>query len=90
MSSVRTDSSSFGFDCDSYAHPRIELTLDLDAFGREALEEECAHLGVSVEALASFAVLYYLADIDSGRIARALPQRPRPGEPHPLGKLLED
>ncbi len=46
-------------------------------------------LGVSVEELASYAVLYYLADGDSGRIARRLPP-PRPGEPHPLGRLLDD
>lgn len=65
-----------------------ELKLDLDAFAREALEAEAARLGVSVEELARFAVLYYLADCDSGRIARQ-PLIPPPGSPHPLGGLLD-
>jgi hypothetical protein len=49
------------------------LTLHLDEFARRATEEECARLGVSARELATFALLYYLADIDSGRIARRLP-----------------
>jgi hypothetical protein len=64
------------------------LKLDLDGFTREALEEECAQLGVPIEELARFAVLYYLADLDSGRIARQLPVASPAEEPHPLGKLL--
>jgi hypothetical protein len=64
------------------------LTVDLDPFAWEALEEESAQLGVPLEELASFAVLYYLADRDSGRIARRLPRSGSFGEPHPLGKLL--
>jgi hypothetical protein len=57
------------------------LTLRLDGFAWDALEEEAARLGVPVEELASFALLYYLADLDSGRIARELPpgRRPTPG-----------
>jgi hypothetical protein len=39
------------------------------------MASEAARLGVSLEELASFAVLYYLADLDSGRIARQLPPR---------------
>ncbi len=65
------------------------LTLDLEGFVGEALEEECARLGVSIEELARFAVLYYLADLDSGRIARQLPAEPSAGEPHPLRRLLD-
>lgn len=64
------------------------LALELNDFTWEALEEEAARLGVSIEELARFAVLYYLADRDSGRIARRLPAPPELGGPHPLGKLL--
>jgi hypothetical protein len=49
-----------------------ELSVRLDGFALEALEQESARLGVPVEELASFAVLYYLADVDSGRIARRI------------------
>ncbi len=69
---------------------RVErrLTIGLEPFAWEALEQESAKLKVSIEELASFAVLYYLADGDSGRIARRLPTTHPLGEPHPLGKLL--
>jgi hypothetical protein len=66
-----------------------ELKLDLDAFAREALEQEAARLEVSVEELARFAVLYYLADRDSGRIVRRRPPGGPPDQPHPLGGLLD-
>jgi hypothetical protein len=49
------------------------VALELDRFAGEALADEAAALGVSIEELATFAVLYYLADLDSGRIARRLP-----------------
>jgi hypothetical protein len=52
------------------------IAIDLDDFGREALEHECLRLGVSEEELVRFAIAYYLADIDSGRIARRIPQGP--------------
>lgn len=48
------------------------LTVRLDDFAWEALEQESAQLGVSVEDLITFSVLYYLADVDSGRIARQI------------------
>jgi hypothetical protein len=67
------------------------VALDLDSFVWEALKEESAQLGVSIAELASFAVAYYLADHDSGRIARRLPKSQSLGsEPHPLGELLTD
>jgi len=50
-----------------------ELTLKLDDFTLEAICEEAARLGVSTEELARFSLLYYMADLDSGRIARRLP-----------------
>jgi hypothetical protein len=46
------------------------LELQLDAFAWAAIEQEAAEQGVSVRELATFALLYYLADVDSGRIAR--------------------
>lgn len=49
------------------------LELELDAFALSALEHEADELGVPIEDLASFAVMYYLADRDSDRIARELP-----------------
>lgn len=45
------------------------LTLELDDFGYEALREEAARQGVPLEELLAHAVMYYLADLDSGRIA---------------------
>jgi hypothetical protein len=52
---------------------RQSLTVTLGAFGWRAIEEQAAELGVSAEELARHALLYYLADRDSGRIARARP-----------------
>jgi hypothetical protein len=51
-----------------------DLTLHLEGFAQEALAQESARLGVSDEELASFSVLYYLADLDSGRMARQMPK----------------
>jgi hypothetical protein len=51
--------------------------LDLDDFAWETVTEQAAELGVSVEELISFSVLYYLADLDSHRISRRLPPGPR-------------
>jgi hypothetical protein len=54
------------------------LSLPVDAFAWEALEEESARLGVSIEELVAFSVLYYLADVDSGRVARRITMSPYP------------
>jgi hypothetical protein len=59
---------------DSDVHASRSLTLDVGTFAWGALEEESAQQGVSVEELVSFSILYYLADIDSGRIARRFPR----------------
>jgi hypothetical protein len=58
------------------------VTLQLDGFAHETIAEEAARLGVPVEELVTFAVLYYLADRDSGRIARRIPpfRQPTTGE----------
>jgi hypothetical protein len=56
---------------------RLELLLD--TFAWEMLAEQSTELGVSVEELVSFSVLYYIADLDSKRIARKIfpPRRSR-------------
>lgn len=48
------------------------VTLQLDGFAAETVDHEADRLGVSVEELVSFSVLYYLADVDSGRISRQI------------------
>ncbi len=54
------------------------LNLRLEGFAWEGLERESARLGVPVQELVAFAVLYYLADVDSGRIARRIARSPYP------------
>ncbi len=54
------------------------LTLPLDGFAWEAIEEQSASLGVAVEDFIAFAILYYLADVDSGRVARRISRSPYP------------
>jgi len=49
------------------------LTLQLDGFAWETIAEQSAQMGVSVEELATHAIMYYVADLDSGRIARRIP-----------------
>jgi hypothetical protein len=44
--------------------------LRLGAFAWDAIEDEAARAGTTAEELIAFSVLYYLADADSGRIAR--------------------
>jgi hypothetical protein len=69
--------------------PSRELRVELDAFTHEVLEQEAAELEITVEEFVRFAALYYLADLDSGRIARHLPSsRPAVADPDPLDELL--
>jgi hypothetical protein len=68
-----------------------EVKLDLEAFAWQALDEEAGKTGMSIEELVGFSILYYLADRDSGRIARRVSSVPVPLEPgaaNPLEKLL--
>ena len=51
----------------------FEVQVRLDDFGARALREEAARQGVPVSELAAYAVMYYLADLDSGRITRDVP-----------------
>jgi hypothetical protein len=59
-------------------HADRSVTLKLDEFAWETLEAESTSHGVRIEELISFAVLYYLADLDSGRIARRITRSPYP------------
>jgi len=65
---------SFAQRADERSH---ELVLEFEAFAWEALSGEAGEMSVSPEELATFAVLYYLADHDSGRTARQLPRAGR-------------
>jgi hypothetical protein len=48
------------------------VVLPLDGFAWRELERESARHEMDPSELASFAILYYLADADSGRIARRI------------------
>jgi hypothetical protein len=52
------------------AEPTLKVRLDDDTW--RALDEEAGRQGVSADALAVHAVLYFLADLDSGRLADLL------------------
>lgn len=54
------------------------VSVRLQGFAWEAVEEESARLGVSVEEFVAYATLYYLADVDSGRISRRISGSPYP------------
>ncbi len=54
------------------------LTVQLEGFAWETIEQESDRLGVPVDELVAFSVLYYLADVDSGRIARRISRSPYP------------
>lgn len=63
------------------AQPAHQLELELDDFTWQALAQESETMGVAVTELAAFAIAYYLADVDSGRVARQMPaslRRPAP------------
>jgi hypothetical protein len=62
-------------DADDFRDARggQSVTLQLDGFAWETLAEQSAQMGVSVEELATHAIMYYVADLDSGRIARRIP-----------------
>lgn len=62
--------------------PRVgrprNVEVALGEFAWEALEAESVRLGVDARELFEFALLYYLADVDSGRIAREIRRSPPP------------
>jgi hypothetical protein len=54
------------------AQPSRRLRIELDDATWAALSEEADRQGVPTDLLALHALLYYLADIDSGRVAALL------------------
>lgn len=62
------------------AHTGRSVTLHLGDFTWEAIDHEAARAGSSIEEIVAFSVLYYLADLDSGRIARS--RHPRLQDAH--------
>ena len=52
--------------------PALELRLDLDPDSWRELEEEAERQQVSVERLLEHAIVYFLADLDAGRVARRM------------------
>lgn len=48
---------------------RVGVDFDLDARTRREFDSECRRQGVEFEQLAGHAVLYLIADLDSGRAA---------------------
>jgi hypothetical protein len=52
--------------------PGHRLKVELDDQTWDALKDEAADQGVSVETLAVHAVMYFLADVDSGRVGAQL------------------
>jgi hypothetical protein len=54
------------------------VTLTLEDFAWDTLEEEAQREGVTTEELITFSVLYYLADVDSQRISRQVSRSPYP------------
>jgi hypothetical protein len=63
---------------DSNDSSERKLTLRLRGFAWETLEEEATRGGLTAEELIAFSVLYYLADVDSGRISRQVSRSPYP------------
>ncbi len=67
------------------------VPVRLEGFAAEAIDQEAERLGVSFEDLVNFSVLYYLADVDSGRIARQIITSPYPdGHAEPAGRDREE
>jgi len=57
------------------------VVVHLGEFLAAAVAEEATGLGVTVEELTTFALLYYLADLDGERIARRIPPRTKRENP---------
>jgi hypothetical protein len=54
------------------------VTLRLERFAWETLDEEAAREGLTLDELITFSALYYLADVDSERISRRITRSPYP------------
>lgn len=67
------------------------VTVRLDRFGQEALEEYLRASGETPAAALGAAVRYYLGDADSGRVAWRVPRHAGPGATaEPLELSLDD
>jgi hypothetical protein len=64
-------------------HTDRQVTVTLEGFAWETLDEEAAREGITTEELVTFSVLYYLADVDSGRISRRISRSPYPQRSSP-------
>lgn len=51
---------------------RTSIPVELDDSTWEALLQEARSQGVDISALAAHAVLYFMADVDSGRVAKRM------------------
>lgn len=60
------------------------LRVQLDRFAWDEIAREARRQGVSVEELARFALMYYLADLDRERVSRRVPP-PTTGSEEPNG-----
>jgi hypothetical protein len=57
---------------DAAREPALELKLDLDPDTWRELEDEAERQEVSVERLLAHAIIYFLADLDAGRVERRM------------------
>jgi hypothetical protein len=61
------------------AYPRrANRDGQLEGFAWDTISEEAADVGLMLEELLRFAVLYFLAAVDSGRVARRITRSPHP------------
>ena len=58
------------------------MALRLGSFAWDTIDEQAARDGLTVEQLVTFSVLYYLADLDSGRVSRRISKSPYPQTPN--------
>jgi hypothetical protein len=65
-------------------HADRDVKLTLEGYAWETLDEEAAREGITTDELITFSVLYYLADIDSGRISRRITRSPYPRRASPV------
>ena len=54
------------------------IEVDLSEFAYDALRVEAEREGVTVEEIVAHALMYYLADADSGRMSRRFPRKAPP------------
>ena len=60
------------FSREAAHEPALELKLDLDPDSWREIEVEAERQGVSVERLLAHAIVYFLGDLDAGRVERRM------------------